>query len=90
MKWHDCPDDWQAPFRPAGKGEYFAWPLLTDLMPWQQSGIKAGRTWVISPDEETLNSRWHELLQVSKDERERLFKNSPTGRKAHGSTVTCS
>ncbi len=42
VKWQDCPDDWQAPFRPAGRGDYFAWPLLTDLMPWQHSGVKAG------------------------------------------------
>ncbi|HUU31262.1 MAG TPA: N-6 DNA methylase, partial [Phycisphaerae bacterium] len=31
IKWQDCPGDWQAPFRPAGKGDYFVWPLLTDL-----------------------------------------------------------
>ena len=35
LKFADCPDDWDAPFRPAGKGDYFNWPLLTDLMPWQ-------------------------------------------------------
>ena len=23
MEWRECPDDWQAPFRPAGEGEYF-------------------------------------------------------------------
>ena len=35
IDWHDCPTDWRAPFRPAGRGPYFDWPLLTDLMPWQ-------------------------------------------------------
>ena len=83
VKWQDCPEDWHASFRPEGKGDYFAWPLLTDLMPWQQSGVKAGRTWVISPEEETLENCWRILLQVEKDERKRLFKDSPTGRKAH-------
>lgn len=81
VKWHACPTDWQAPFRPPGKGDYFDWPLLTDLMPWQQSGVKAGRTWVISPEEETLKQRWRAMLNTEKEERKKLFKDSPTGRK---------
>ena len=64
VKWHDCPDDWQAPFRPAGEGDYFGWPLLTDLMPWQHSGIQCKRTWPISVDEETLKRRWSALLNA--------------------------
>ena len=62
VKWQDCPNDWQAPFRPAGKGDYFAWPLLTDLMPWQHSGAQFKRTWPICPDRETLKKRWKALL----------------------------
>jgi len=87
VEWQDCPDEWQAPFRPPGKGGYFDWPLLTDLMPWQQSGVKAGRTWVIAPQEETLRQCWRTLLQAEKDERKALFKNSPTGRKVHESAT---
>lgn len=83
IRWQNCPDDWQAPFRPAGTGDYFAWPLLTDLMPWQQSGVKAGRTWVIAPDEGTLEKRWGTLLDVGETVRRNLFKDSPTGRKVH-------
>lgn len=83
IKWRDCPGDWQAPFRPAGEGQYFDWPLLTDLIPWQQSGVKAGRTWVISPEKEALRRSWRALLTVQKDKRKKLFKNSPTGRKVH-------
>ena len=82
VPWQDCPADWQAPFLPLGRGAYFDWPLLTDLMPWQQSGVKAGRTWVISPEQETLRECWRVLLQAEKAERGRLFKDSPTGRKA--------
>ena len=62
VKWKDCPDDWQASFRPAGEGAYFAWPLLTDLMPWQHSGAQFKRTWPIAPDAETLERRWRGLL----------------------------
>jgi hypothetical protein len=62
VKWQDCPEDWQAPFRPAGKGRYFDWPLLTDLMPWQHSGAQFKRTWPICHDQETLRARWRMLL----------------------------
>ncbi len=62
VTWQACSDDWQAPFRPVGQGAYFGWPLLTDLMPWQHSGVQFKRTWPIAPDEETLKRRWRGLL----------------------------
>ena len=85
IDWQTCPESWQAHFRPEGEGVYFDWPLLTDLMPWQQSGVKAGRTWVIAPSKETLDERWHSLLQAEGEDRRPLFKDSPTGRKVHQS-----
>jgi hypothetical protein len=74
VKWQDCPDDWQVPFRPAGKGEYFDWPLLTDLMPWQHSGVECKRTWPIALDEETLRRRWRALLTA--DDRGKMFRET--------------
>lgn len=74
VKWQDCPKDWQAPFRPAGKGDYFVWPLLTDLMPWQHSGAQLKRTWPICPVAEVLNERWKAFLAASN--KEELFKES--------------
>ena len=62
VAWQECPDGWQAPFRPAGEGDYFAWPRLTDLMPWQHSGAQLKRTWPIAPEPETLERRWRALL----------------------------
>ena len=72
VDWQDCPDDWQAPFMPAGTGAYFAWPLLTDLMPWQHSGVQLKRTWPIAPDEDTLKRRWNGLLNA--DDRAKAMK----------------
>ena len=83
VEWQECLDDWLSPFRPPSVGDYFAHPLLTDLMPWQQSGVKAGRTWVVAPEIETLSKRWRILLQAEGEGRKNLFKDSPTGRKAH-------
>ena len=81
IKWQDCPDEWQAPFSPAGKGEYFDWPLLTDLMPWQPTGVMTGRTWVIGPTRECLEARWRHLVRASTEERADLFIENATGRK---------
>ena len=64
VKWRDCPNEWQAPFHPAGKGKYFNWPLLTELMPWQHSGVQFKRTWPIAPDADTLERRWRGLLRA--------------------------
>ncbi|MDR1349315.1 MAG: hypothetical protein LBJ59_00785, partial [Zoogloeaceae bacterium] len=61
----DCPDEWDAPFKPTGGSEYFFWPLLTDLMPWQHSGVQAKRTWPIGATVEVLRERWRQLLAAS-------------------------
>ena len=74
VAWQDCPSEWQTPFRPAGKGNYFAWPLLTDLMPWQHSGVQLKRTWPIAPDKETLERRWRGLLQAA--DRSKAFRET--------------
>jgi len=81
IDWVECSDDWHAPFKPAGVGVYFCWPLLADIIPWQQSGVKAGRTWVIAPSKELLVRRWRELTDCESAGRQSLFKDSPSGRK---------
>ncbi len=65
VEWQECPDSWQDPFRPGGAGSYFGWPLLQDFMPWQHSGTQLKRTWPIAPDRETLERRWHALLNAA-------------------------
>ena len=63
LEWTDCPIGWQDPFRPAGVGAYFRWPRLTELFPWQHSGVEVKRTWPIGPDRATLERRWRALLR---------------------------
>lgn len=84
LTWHTCPGEWHAPFRPAGRGKYFDWPLLIDLLPWQHSGVKVGRTWPIAPDEQSLRERWQKLCEALRDDRAALFVDRPTGRRAGG------
>ena len=81
VAWQDCPADWQAPFRPPGQGVYFGWPLLTNLMPWQHSGVQLKRTWPIAPDTETLERRWRALLNA--EDRSKAFHGTGD-REVHG------
>jgi hypothetical protein len=82
LGWQDCPDDWHAPFRPAGAGAYATCPLLTDLMPWQHSGAQFKRTWPICPASATLEARWRGLLAAGnradafKETRDRKVSNA--------------
>lgn len=73
VEWSDCFSDWQQPFLPASEGDYFAWPLLTDMFPWQHSGVQFKRTWPIAPARDALASRWERLVASRKDERAALF-----------------
>ncbi len=81
LTWTTCPDDWQAPFKPTGTGNFYSWPLLTDLMPWQQSGSKVGRTWPFAPSRELLEMRWGVLVRSAESERATLFVDRPSGQK---------
>lgn len=65
LTWTTCPDDWQAPFKPTGTGNFHDWPLITDLMPWQQSGVQLKRLWPIAPTLETLERRWNGFLNAN-------------------------
>lgn len=66
---------------PAAAGEYADWPTMEDLMPWTGNGSKVGRTWVICPDDDTLERRLSQMLDAPPADRPPLFKDSPTGRK---------
>jgi predicted helicase len=81
LKWEAVSSDWQAPFRPIATGKFTKWPNMTDLFPWQNNGVKAGRTWVIGPSIANLQEKLTALISADKNKQIELFKNSPTGRK---------
>ncbi|MDQ5910129.1 MAG: methyltransferase, partial [Pseudomonadota bacterium] len=74
LPWKECPTDWNAPFSPLMTSAYSYWPLVTDLFPWQASGVKFSRAWPISETVEVLEQRWRALL-AAKD-RKIAFKES--------------
>ncbi len=76
LTWRGCYRDWMQPFLPEGTGDYFAYPLLTDLFPWQHSGVQFKRTWPIGETHEVLERRWKALLELTGEERRAAFRET--------------
>ncbi len=76
LDWHDCPNGWQMPFLAEEKGNFFEWPLLTDLFPWSHSGLQFKRTWPIGETRELLEKRWTKFCNSKPKQRNVLFKET--------------
>ncbi|MCG6122325.1 MAG: N-6 DNA methylase [Microvirga sp.] len=74
--WRECAGGWHEPFLPAGKGDYFAWPRLIDLFPFQRSGSMFGRAWPVAENETTLRTRWDRLIATPAAEKPKAFHNN--------------
>lgn len=59
--WSDAARDWRAPFLPEFAGGWGDFVPLDAVVGDLGSGIMPGRTWVISPDRESLSNRWEAL-----------------------------
>jgi hypothetical protein len=62
LKWEQVSSDWRAAFRPFESSKFFAWPIVSDVFPWQQSGVEVKRSWPIGPEIEVLKRRWDTLV----------------------------
>jgi hypothetical protein len=71
--WIECPSGWRAPFLPASTGVWATFPPLEDLFTYDGTGVMVGRTWVISPDAESLHLRWQALVGAPPEKKELLF-----------------
>ncbi len=71
--WIPCPVEARAPFLPASTGAWSEFPKLEDLFLWNGSGVMPGRTWIIAPDERSLEERWQKLISVPSSMKEVLF-----------------
>ena len=63
-----------ASFKNAPASIYQDWPCISQIIPWQTSGRKAGRTWPIGETREVLESRF--LALVNSEDKEAAFKVS--------------
>jgi len=74
LDWQDCPSGWQDNFLPMDISDYSMWPKLTDMFPWQHTGVEFKRTWPICPDKDTLAQRWKKLVgEKNIDRRAEMF-----------------
>ncbi len=76
LTWQDCPTAWTAPLLPAATTAYVDWPLLTDVFPWQTSGMQFKRSWPIGENAGVLQARWARLVGSPAGQRGELFKES--------------
>ena len=76
LDWRQCSSDWDAPFYPTGTGAYLDWLSITNVFPWQHSGVQFKRTWPIGETRELLEQRWRALLSQPPEGRSRLFRET--------------
>ncbi|PDW03146.1 type ISP restriction/modification enzyme [Candidatus Viridilinea mediisalina] len=69
IPWRSCHNAWQAPFLPTFPTNYWSWPCLTDLFPWQTNGMQFKRSWPIGETPELLQRRWREFLALPPQQR---------------------
>jgi hypothetical protein len=76
VEWRECFSGWTQPLLPESEGDFFAWPRLTDLFPWQHSGVQFKRKWPIAAERGTLGERWSRLTTSNPADRASLFRES--------------
>ena len=78
--WAECPDDWRASFKPAGRDTWRSCPSIHDLLPWSSSGVLANRGWPTAQDSDTLTRRWSDFITEPNLERKKTLFNETDGR----------
>ena len=78
VQWHDCFEGAMEPMVPKQEGNFFDWPLVSDLWPWEMPGVKFHRSWPIAETRELLIERWNELLASPAEMRGILMRNTAT------------
>lgn len=88
LEWQDGFSEWMKPLLPQGEGDYYDWPLLTDVFPWQHSGVQFKRNWPINETKELAATRWAALASLPKTERGKALKEN-AGKRANGLYKSC-
>jgi len=86
--WESGASGWREPFLPEQSGAWGSFPSLAEFFVWSGPGVKTHRTWVISPDIQTLEDRWKALCQEKNSaKKEVLFHPDPGEGKARARYV---
>lgn len=84
--WTAVTGDWAAPFLPEGTAAFDAWPLLTDIYPWQHSGAQFKRSWPIGESADVLARRWNRLVTAPEADRGDLLRETGDRKAARAQT----
>ena len=76
LEWRECLPRSTDPFLPISKTDFWTFPLLTDLFPWQENGVQFKRSWPIGESKDLLCKRWQTLLSVLPDQRGKLLRET--------------
>ncbi|MCY3656877.1 MAG: DNA methyltransferase, partial [Chloroflexi bacterium] len=76
FEWRECSAEWSEPFVPNQAGGFFDWPAVTEMFPWQHSGVQFKRTWPIGETPEVLEDRWRALLEHAPEGRGTMFRET--------------
>ncbi|MFE0349480.1 SAV_2336 N-terminal domain-related protein [Streptomyces griseoluteus] len=99
-KWRTTRTGSTAPFTPAPRSDWDAYPALSDLFPWGSLGVATHRTWVVSPGKQILEQRWSQLIgeddpavkaELFKETRERStdgIRGGLPGRSSHAVPIS--
>lgn len=74
LTWRECLSGWMEAFLPTNSNDFWKWPLLTDIFPWQENGMQFKRSWPIGESKEVLELRWKELLNANKSNKGKLLR----------------
>ena len=80
IQWRECSSGWTEPFHVPLVGAYSEWPKVTDVFPWQYSGVDLKRKWPIGETPEQLAARWHSLLALNGDDQRNAFRETASRR----------
>lgn len=76
LQWRDCFTGAQDLLWPIPPESWSRSPLLTDLWPWQHSGVQWKRSWPIGETREVLAERWRRFVSTPPADRPAIFKES--------------
>ena len=78
--WSDCPSEWRAPFLPEFSDIWGSFPAIDQMLGDSGLGSMSGRTWIMSPDADSLSRRWKMLISEA-DAKQRALMFHPHLRK---------
>ena len=79
--WRDCPPDWHKPFLPAGKGDFFHWPMLLRLVPL--AAILGPRSKVLGQFRrlpKSYNARWEQIISETNAKEQTILSKATRDR----------